>query len=381
MFKKLLAFVLCVAMLAGCGKAGNGLPASSSEPEVQDEPVYTYKDPDPDMVLATSPYGDVTYKDYRLYIDISENIARYNARQNAAMAAVLEYDLKKMGIEIDEDAFNAQADSSVEVMKNYFEDFESELGQLSEIAGLTEEQTVDAIKFGFRSEFLVEKMGAAIEEKAAKEYNPPAAPMNDSGEPSADFELIKQQGIYDLAARMMEQYSKEMNNRLSFDKDDVLVTVDGEDIAYFDGASNFIAYSAAASRLDTVSFIQQGELMLRALEEKGIKIDVDAINAEHDEYIKSLKGEEEQLKRLIDLCAPLGAGADDYFEALRRPLILETAVNRYYQMVDEEYAKLVEQNTNDSGDPTGSIPSPDQYYVDGMKALMQGSELVNISGK
>lgn len=49
--------------------------------------------------------------------------------------------------------------------------------------------------------------------------------------------------------------------------------------------------------------------------------------------------------------------------------------------MDEEYAKLVEENTNDKGEQIKELPSPDQYYVEGMAALLEGSELVNISGK
>jgi len=41
----------------------------------------------------------------------------------------------------------------------------------------------------------------------------------------------------------------------------------------------------------------------------------------------------------------------------------------------------LEDNTNNSGELAADIPTPDQYYVEGMNALMKSSELVNISGK
>ena len=377
MFKRIIALVICAVMMAGCASSTPAAPSSSqAEPEA-DQPVYTYKDHAPDMVMVTAPGGDITYKDYRLYIDTSESIARHNARQNAAVVGVLEHDLKKKGIEIDEQEFEAQAEANIQTMRNYYPDFDTELNQLAEIAGLTVDQTLMAIKFGFRSDFLIEKMGAAIEAEAAEEYAPLAIEPSETVDP----ELIKQQGIYDLASRKMEAYSKEMNSRLSFEKDGILVTLDGEDLPLTDEAAAFISYSAAASRLDTISFIHQGELMLRALEKKGIELDIEAINASHDEYIESIKASPEQMERLMQLCAPLGATADDYFEGLRRPIIIETATTRYYQMVDEEYAKLVEENTNDKGEQIKELPSPDQYYVEGMAALLEGSELVNISGK
>ena len=381
MFKRITALTVCALMIAGCAASTPAAPSSSESSAAAGQPQYTYKDPAPDMVLATAPSGDITYKDYRLYIDVSESIARHNARQNAAIVAVLEHDLEKMGVNIDEQAISAQADSNLEIMRSYFNDFDGELAQLADIAGLTVDQTLAAIKFGFRSDHLIEQMGAAIEAEAAEEYAPLAIQPSESGDPAVDPELIKQQGIYDLAARKMEQYSKTMDSRLSFDNENVLVTLDGEDIALYEAASAFIEYSAAAARFDTVSFIQQGELMLNALEQKGIELDVDSINAEHDAYISNIKSTPEQLQKLTELCSPFGATADDYFEGLRRPLLIETATNRYYEVIDEEYAKLLEDNTNNSGELAADIPTPDQYYVEGMNALMKSSELVNISGK
>lgn len=63
------------AVSAASEEAG-GIPA---EPHV---PVYTYENPDPDMVLVQSEDGDITYKDYRLYLDVNEELARYSARQS-----------------------------------------------------------------------------------------------------------------------------------------------------------------------------------------------------------------------------------------------------------------------------------------------------------
>ncbi len=380
MIKRITALILCAVMMAGCAASTSKTPASSGD-QADGQPVYTYKNPDPDMVMITTPDGDITYKDYRLYIDVSESIARYNARQNASIAAVLEHDLAEMGVEIDKQAFNERTELNLETMRKYYTDFDTELSELAEIAGITIDQALTAIKYGFRSEYLIEQMGAALEAQAAEEYVAPEAASSAEGAAVTDPELAKQQGIYELATKKMEDYSNSMDGRLSFDKDDVLVTLDGEDIAVSDEASAFIEYSAAAARYDTVSFIQQGELMLKALEKKGIEIDVDAINKSHEEYTANLKAAPEQLQRLADLCAPLGATADDYFEGLKRPLLIEAATNRYYEAVDEEYAKLVEENTNNSGEVNGDIPTPDRYYVDGMKALMEGSEMVNISGK
>ncbi|KAF5039139.1 hypothetical protein DSECCO2_547040 [anaerobic digester metagenome] len=173
---------------------------------------------------------------------------------------------------------------------------------------------------------------------------------------------------------MMQEYSADYETRLSFDDDSVLVTIDGQAVPYTDEINGFLDYAAIANRIDAAAFIQAGELALRELERRNTAFDRTNFEATLKDYINNIRADEESMKQLEKLCGLYGATTDDYFKVLERPLWLQEVGDLYYIAMTDEFNAL----TADSGEKPDSA---DSYYVQELAKLLEGSEIVNVTGK
>lgn len=413
MIKKFLALILAVSMITACGAASSQGSSSSSEQE--HIPSYTYVNPDPDMVMITAPGGNITYDKYRLYLDISEQTARYTARQTMAVGAALEHDFKGMGIEIDEDEYSSIAEQQLAMSLLYSPSISEELERLATATGMTEEDAKSAMMQSFRTQYLVQLLSEHFSEEAAKEYvepeeapagsseapekapasskTPEAAPASGSEAPeaapadssetpeeaAARKEQAKQQAIYEAASQKMAEYSEKYETRLTFDNEGSLVTLDGSDIAYTDEAKRYMDYSAAAARFDAVSAILSGELVMRELERRGTALDTANFDASLKQYEASMRADQTYMGHMEKFCAVYGATIDDYIKSLSAAMLLEEAGMQYYNDIISEYEGL----TADSGaaPQEGLAASADEHYVSSITALTKDAEIVNFMGK
>lgn len=415
MLKRTLAFITAVLLISGCAassqeSSSQAASDASSIEEQQYTPVYTYQNPDPDMVMISSPEGDITYRDYRLYLDVGEQMSRYTARQNLAVCHVLERDLKEMGIEIDESRFQEMADQQLMSMLLYSPSISQDMKDIAEATGMTDDEVNSAMKLSSRAQYLISLLDEEYRRIAAEEYVEPAEDKNavegETEEEAAQRrEYEKQSAIYEAATQKLAEYSEDYNTRLSFDKDGVLATLDGEDIPLTDEAKLFIDYSAAASRLDAISFIQAGELSLREINRRGADFDTDAVMTAFQQEVSAMRQNEDYLKQLASFCEPFGATTDDYFKALERPILLQNAGDRLYEIVMNEYEELTaeQQDSSESSEPASSeassqassessseeqpsadnsiAASADEHYVNLMTELVAKSKIENLMGK
>ena len=389
MMKRIAALLICAALIAGCNAASSQTePASSSQPaqsSQQEQKQYTYQNPDPDMVMITSPGGDITYKDYRLYIDIGEKLSRYTARQQMAICHTLEKDFANMGITINEEEFKQVSEEQMLTITAYSPAIMQELKDIAEIAGMTEEEVIAAMRMGFRSDYLITQLGNYFQGIAAEEFVEPAegytlpenAAQLSAEEVNAYKEYQKQQLIYEAAMQKMGEYSQNYDSRLTFDNEDALATLDGEVIPYTDEAKNYIDYAGIAARIDSIDFIHAGEFALRELNRLGKEIDEAAVAENTKMYIESMVANSETMESMAEFCKDFGATTDDYFKALERPMMVEEAGNRYYEMVADEYYEMLDNTPKDEF----KYNTPDEYFVECMAKLLEGSEVVNIMGK
>lgn len=362
---RLIALSLCLVLAAGCATASQG---GQDAPQNGHKPSYSYVNPDPDMVLITSADGDITYENYRLYLDFNEQINRFMARQDMGVCAALEKDFADMGIEIDEEDFKALASQQLLSAMVYRPSFAESLEQIAKETGLSEPQVTDAIMLSFRPQYLIELLGEYYQRLAIEQLDKEAGDAKTAPE---DREMAE----YELAMSMMQEYSSHYETRLSFDDASALVTIDGVDIPNTEVTDNYITYAGIANRIDSIAFIQAGELALRELERRDTTFDRADFETTFDEYISTLRADEQAMQQFERICADLGATTDDYFKALERPLWLQEIGDRYYLAMAEEYNALA----LDSGE--NDADSADSYYVQQLGKLLDGSEIVNITGK
>lgn len=375
---RLIALMLCLSLMAGCGAASSQGDASTSQTDYV--PSYTYVNPDPDMVMITAPGGDITYENYRLYLDVGEQMNRMTARQDMAVCAALEKDFPGMGIEINDEDFKAMASQQLLSAMMYTPSFAESLQQISDETGMTQEQVTEAMMLSFRPQYLIQLLGEHYQQLAAEELDKQeasseAASSDASSEPDSEAaQAARNQAAYDNAIKMMQEYSADYETRLSFDDDSALVTIDGEAVPYTDAIKYYLDYASIANRIDAVAFIQTGELALRELERRNTEFDRTNFEATLKEYVDGLRADERAMQQLEKVCNSLGATADDYFKVLERPLWLQEIGDRYYIAMTDEYNAL----TVDSGEKPDSA---DSYYVQELGKLLEGSEIVNITGK
>ncbi len=386
MKKRLIALVLCLSLAAGCGAASSQGDTGSSQTDYV--PSYTYVNPDPGMVMITSPGGDITYENYRLYLDVNEQMNRMVARQDMGVCAALEKDFSGMGVEINEEDFQAMASQQLLNAMMYAPSFAESLQQISDATGMTQEQVTDAMMLSFRPQYLIQLLGAHYQKLASEELDKEDAssksestPSSEaasgegtSSEPSEAEQAAREQAVYDRAMGMMQEYSAEYETRLSFDDDSALVTLDGEPVPYTDAVNRYLDYAGIANRIDAAAFIQTGELALRELERRNTEFDRTNFEATLTEYVGGIRADEKTMQQLEKVCGGYGATVDDYFKVLERPLWLQEVGDRYYIAMTEEYNAL----TADSGEKPDSA---DSYYVQELAKLLEGSEIVNVTGK
>lgn len=400
MIKKIIALLLCALLMAGCFSApsaeqssvsSESAPASSEAAAHEEEyvPEYKYQNPDPDMVMITAPDGDITYRDYRLYLDVAESMSRYAARQNIAVCYLLERDLKEMGVEINEEEYQKLADEQLMSALLFSPSLSEDIKVIAEIAQITEEQANEAMKMGSRSEYLVSLLGDEFQRRAAEKYVAPTEDANavegeTEEEAAARREAEKLSAIYDMAMADLNEYSAKYDARLDFSNDKVLASFDGIDIPLTEEYNRFIDYSGIAARMDAISFIQAGELSVRALEKREAELDTDAIMADFARQVAQMRLSEPYMEQLNSFCEPFGATCDDYFKALERPIILQSAGDLLYADIIREYEALAAEqasSSNAEGAESELAASADEYYIKFITELVANSEIVNISGK
>ncbi len=377
---RLIALILCLSLMAGCGAASSKGDESTSQTDYV--PSYTYVNPDPDMVMITSPGGDITYENYRLYLDIGEQMNRMTARQDMAVCAALEKDFPEMGIEVNEEDFKAMASQQLLSAMMYTPSFAESMQQISDETGMTQEQVTEAMMLSFRPQYLIQLLGDHYQQLAAEELDKQEASSSSeavssdaSSEPDSEAaQAARDQAAYDRAIEMMQEYSASYETRLLFEDESVLVTIDGEALPYTDAIQHYLDYAGISNRIDAVAFIQTGELALRELERRDTEFDRTDFEATLKEYVNGLRADERAMQQLEKVCNSLGATADDYFKALERPLWLQEIGDRYYIAMTEEYNAL----TVDSSEKPDSA---DSYYVQELGKLLEGSEIVNVTGK
>lgn len=364
---KLTAIVLSLLMITGCGAASS----SEAPAEPAYEPSYTYVNPDPGMVLVKHPDGDITYENYRLYMDVTEEMARITARQTMASSVLLENDLKEFGVTIDEQEAHDIAAEQIMMSMYYTPSMVEDMQKVSEILGITAEQASEAMVTGMRSQYLVGLLSEYYTARAA-ENHPEASgePATDSGEPSD-----AQQAIAEEADALIMEYIEKFNDRLTFDDDSVLAVADGKALEYTDEIRRYVDYTAMSARYDAASFIMSGEVVLKLLESSGAEIDRDSFTETFNQNVDQMRSDEETNNRINEICERFGATSDDYYKAFERPLWLQQAGSIYYTNMDAEYAELFAADS-------GSVPASfDEYFSTIFSAELEKAELVNVAGK
>ncbi|MEG2204370.1 MAG: hypothetical protein RRY21_04325, partial [Oscillospiraceae bacterium] len=310
MNKKWIALAMAAALLAGCAaspssQASSALEGSSDAAGPVATPVYSYVDPHPEMVFAKLPSGEITYADYRLYIDVNEQLERASARRNLALTRMLEKDLAELKIEVDEADFEQVAGQ--ELLGAYTQQGYAEaMEKMKTLLGIDDDKLIEAIKTDFRPQYLINLRFTRELEKAEKNHPAgaaPAAPAQSEAAPAASdastpaptaeelaaqAEQERQAAINAEAGAEMDAYSAGFETRCILEKgDELLAVLDGEKLPLTEADRLYLNYAGMAGRLNQLTTIQAGEAMLRELEAKGKAPDYDKFLTESFEpYIE-----------------------------------------------------------------------------------------------
>lgn len=251
---------------------------------------------------------------------------------------------------------------------------------IKEISGLSEDQMADALTLSFRPQYLINLLGTHFQQEIEKDFPPAELPDTidsgaEDGKAETTAEQERQQKIFGAASQKMSEYSQEYDSRLVLEseKEDVVGTFDGEELPLTAEGRDFIEYMAASSRAEAAAFIQEGEMILRALEAREGELDRAGFETTLEQYRQQIIGQELLYNELTRVCGKFGATVDDYLLLLERPLWLQYAGDLYFNTLYEEYNGL-------SVSDESRTETFEEYFSTQMDKNIEGSELVNVAG-
>ena len=390
-YKTLSLLLAGLILLSGC--AGNSVSSSESDStssalESQSEstpayqPVYTYLNSDPEMVMATFKNADetieITYDLYRLILDTEELFNRNTAIRELTAIETLKSDLAALEIEIDEEAFSEMVTAQITAMMEM--GYSDMLAQIIKYSDLTAEDIAAITKDILRLQYLGELMYRHYEDEASKTYPKPEIPegMSEEDEGYAEAFVALQEWEFIVvgeAEAMLNEYQLSLIDRVAdSDNDEFLAIIDGEAVAWDQEKQSYVNFYQISSRISNILAIHEGEVMLTELEKAGVEYDEALFEAEYSKYMAACQQAPEYMAEIDKCLKKLGATQDDYFQAFRSVYLFSFVEYDFSQMLMEQFNAMSAEDSN--------MPeSIEHYFEEWYQEMLENREILNVSGK
>lgn len=292
-----------------------------------------------EAALLSLPDGDVAYEPYRLYLDVSDEMGRYGARQAIVFSLAAYSYLSANGILLDEDGFEAQAGQALS------EYIASEAHQ--EICALvtaqfdmTQAQVEQSVRAEYWSQYIASLLAAYFGAAAQ-------ADQSDAQTLFDDFEALFLENL-DLS-----------------DPGHVAVFA-GEAVEWTEGYDALIRYNGALGRIKAASAIGENEALERFAKKNSLSLDEEAVAENLLETIRIMQADASYYAHLKRALSSLGVAEDAFYNTLT-PFVhadlCRAALGRY----------CFERSRADK-----SIESAQVYYEEQLASLTEGMRLVTL---
>lgn len=326
---KIASLCMALVVLAGCTAAA---------------PKTSYSDPAPDMVMAKTDSAEVSYKGYRLYLDVLEKFAELTARENLAFVEMVSKDLTEAGKEYDKTGFDEQINPMIDqMMANPM--MEPIISEVLKATGMTREQYHEAAKMDYLPQDLYDQMMAHLYDTTPKDQ---------------DFMTVA------------GAYQDKFVERADFTSDKVLVKLDGKDIPLTPEHTHYIQYTGAMARAAAIDDIATKHLTLEDAKNKGLITEKDGFAAYQQETIAHLKEDELYNLLLPKALAKLEITEEAYYKEIEAYFWLNYACEGFGDLMQQEYDKLPDQTKPES---------IDAYLGGYFDQLLAGYQIVNLMGR
>lgn len=328
---KIVSLCMALVLLAGCS-AATAAPKTS------------YSDPAPEMVMAKTDSTEVSYKGYRLYLDVLEKFAELTARENLAFVEMISKDLTEAGKEYDKAGFDEQINPMIDqMMANPM--MEPIISKVLAATGMTREQYREAAKMDYLPQDLYDQM---------------MSHLNDTLAEGQDFMTVS------------GAYQDKFVERADFTNDKLLVKLDGKDIPLTPEHTQYMQYTGAMARAAAIDDIATKHLTLEDAKTKGLNVAQDGFAKYQEETIAHLKEDEIYNLLLPKALEKLGITEEAYYKEIEAYFWLNYAGEGFGDLMQQEYDKL----------PAENKPATIDEYINGyFDKLLAGYQIENLMGR
>ena len=240
-------------------------------------------------LLTFSSGEKIAYAPYELYLDVTDEIARYSARQGIIFTLAMESYLSANNVVVGMDEFyNLCGEEMNEYLQS--ETFALISGILQQHYDLTSEEIVQCVLENYWSQYIARMMSGLF--NALSE-------MSDESSES-----------------MFHAFTEQFYENFSLEEDDSVALFAGETIHWTDIYENLCTYSSVVARVEKADAIAVNRSVEIYLEENGISTDLSGLDESVEQAVASMKSNELYSRTFDKALAKKGHSMDEFLEAM-----------------------------------------------------------------
>lgn len=292
-----------------------------------------------EATLLSLPDGDVAYEPYRLYLDVSDAMSRYGARQAIVFSLAAYSYLSANGILLDEEGFEAQAGQALReylASKTHQEICALVTAQFD----MTQAQVEQSVRAEYWSQYIASLLAAYFR----------AAAQADSSD----------------AQTLFDDFESLFLKNLDLSDPGYVAVFAGEAVEWTEDYDALIRYNGALGRIKAANAIGENEALERFATKNDLFPDEEAVAENLLETVRIMQADTSYYAHLKRALSSLGVGEDAFYDALT-PFVhadlCRAALGRY----------CFERSRADE-----SIESAQAYYEEQLASLTEGMRLVTL---
>lgn len=292
-----------------------------------------------EATLLSLPDGDIAYAPYRLYLDVSEEMSRYGARQAIVFSLAAYSYLSANGVALEEEGFEAQTGLALD---EYLASAAHQkiCALLTSQFDMTQAQIEQSVRAEYWSQYIASLLAAYFGAAAQADQSDAQTLFN-------DFELLFLENLDLSDPRYVAVFA-------------------GEAVEWTEGYDALIRYNGALGRIKAARAIGENEALERFAMKNGLFVNEEAAAENLKETIRIMQADTSYYAHLKRALSTLEVEEDTFYEALT-PFVhadlCRTALGRY----------CFDRSQTDE-----SIESAQAYYDKLLSSLTEGMRLVTL---
>ena len=299
--------------------------------------LFLFAGPGKAETLAVYPGGEVDIEPYSLYLDVTEAMARYSARQAIVFSMVCYNYLAANGIALEENGFEAQAG---EDMKTYLasDEYKTYYAYLINQYGMTADEIVQSVRALYWSQYI--------------------------GQALSSFFTLEEKTAAQTAQEQFDSFEALFYQNLDLTGDDNVAVFAGEAVPWSDEYKALVRYNGAVSRIRTAFTIVENEAISHFLTVKSITPDAFDLDSALKSAVEQMHGDARYYEFLKLVLSDAHKTEEEFCETLK-PFL--TADNNRRALGSYCYAAYQADH--------GSYDSAAACYQGTLDALTEGATL------